>query len=79
MNSDMIETTFYIAPLINYALKKQRPGDLIWDSDEAQQNAPGYLFGPYNCVIIYDKELEDTGELTSYDVITGWLNLIEEA
>lgn len=77
MNSDMLQG-FTAAPVLNYALKKQRPGDLIWDVDERQQNAPGYLYGPYNCVIIFDGELEGSGELTSYDVIVGWLNLIEE-
>lgn len=78
MNSDMLQG-FTAAPLLNYALKKQRRGDLIWDADERQQNAPGYLFGPYNRVMVCDEGLEDTGELTSYDAIGGWLNLIERA
>ena len=77
MNSDMLQGFCTPRPHL-HALKNQQRGDLIWDRDEHQQNAPGYLFGPYNRVMVCDEGLEDTGELTLYDVIGGWLNLIEE-
>lgn len=77
MNSDMLQGFKPFAMSYKPPHSQQR-GDLIWDADERQQNTPGYLFGPYNRVMVCDEGLDDTGELTLYDVIGGWLNLIEE-
>lgn len=77
MNSDMLHGFKPFAMSYKPPHRHQR-GDLIWDADEHQQNAPGYLHGPYNCIIVFDGALDDSGELTFYDVIGGWLNLIEE-